>query len=108
MSSLQEKQCRPCAKGTRPLAKPEVAELLDQVQGWSVVDDHHLLKAFVFPDFVTALDFVNRVGEIAEVEAHHPELRLSWGRAEIEIFTHSVGGLSENDFILAAKIDGVF
>ena len=73
--------------------------------GWQVVDGHHLQKVFPFPDFVTALDFTNRVGELAEQEGHHPDICLSWGRVEVEIFTHKIDGLTESDFVLAARID---
>jgi 4a-hydroxytetrahydrobiopterin dehydratase len=69
------------------------------------VAEHHLRKAFSFPDFVTALRFTNQVGELAEAEGHHPDIRLTWGRVEIEIFTHKIDGLTESDFILAARID---
>jgi 4a-hydroxytetrahydrobiopterin dehydratase len=70
-----------------------------------VVDEHHLSKSHTFPDFVSALDFVNRVGAIAEQEGHHPDLYLSWGKVEVRIWTHKINGLTESDFILAAKID---
>jgi 4a-hydroxytetrahydrobiopterin dehydratase len=70
-----------------------------------VVDDHHLEKEFTFEDFKSALEFTNRVGEIAEAEGHHPDIFLTWGQVVLKIWTHSVKGLSENDFILAAKAD---
>jgi 4a-hydroxytetrahydrobiopterin dehydratase len=73
--------------------------------GWQVVGDHHLHKAFSFADFLGALEFTNRVGALAEAEGHHPDIRLTWGRVEIEIFTHKIDGLTESDFILAARID---
>jgi 4a-hydroxytetrahydrobiopterin dehydratase len=73
-----------------------------------VVDEHHLAKTFVFPDFRGALDFVVRIGELAEREGHHPDLCLSWGRVDVQIFTHKIKGLSESDFILAAKIDELY
>jgi len=76
-----------------------------QVSGWQVVNDHHLEKSYSFPDFKTALDFVNRVGEIAEQEGHHPDLYLSWGKVGVKTWTHKIDGLTESDFILAAKID---
>ncbi len=69
------------------------------------MDEHHLAKSFLFPDFKTALAFVNRVGEVAEQEGHHPDLALSWGRVDVRIYTHKIDGLTESDFILAAKID---
>ena len=74
---------------------------------WQVVDDHHLTKSYAFDDFQTGLDFVNRVGAVAEAERHHPDLLLSWGKVRIDLFTHKIDGLSESDFILAAKCDQV-
>jgi len=76
-----------------------------ETPGWQVVDEHHLTRTFTFPDFKTALDFVNRVGAIAEQEGHHPDLYLSWGKVGVTTWTHKIDGLTESDFILAAKID---
>jgi 4a-hydroxytetrahydrobiopterin dehydratase len=104
---LAEKRCVPCRGGTPPLKREELAKLQPQVPGWQVIDEHHLSKAYKFPDFVTALAFVNRVGEVAEQEGHHPDIYLSWGKVEIRIWTHKINGLTESDFILAAKIDRV-
>jgi len=103
--SLANKTCVPCKGGTPPIKGGDIEPLLDQIAGWSVANEHHLHKTYKFPDFKTALDFVNRVGAIAEEQGHHPDLMLSWGKVEITIFTHKIGGLSEGDFILAAKID---
>jgi len=75
---------------------------------WKVIEEHHLEKSFLFRDFVTALDFVVRIGQVAEQEGHHPDLGLSWGKVDVKIYTHKIRGLSENDFILAAKIDELF
>lgn len=103
---LTAKHCVPCRGGIPPLAGQELSDLTTNLGGgWQVVDGHHLNKVFSFPDFVTALEFTNRVGELAESEGHHPDIRLSWGRVEIEIFTHKIDGLTESDFILAAHID---
>jgi 4a-hydroxytetrahydrobiopterin dehydratase len=102
--SLSEKHCVPCRGGVPALAGEELERLLAQVPGWQVVKGHHLVRNFAFPDFRTALDFVNKTGAIAEEEGHHPDLLLSWGRVEVKIFTHKIDGLSESDFILAAKI----
>jgi 4a-hydroxytetrahydrobiopterin dehydratase len=77
----------------------------DQLPDWRVVNEHHVEKSFVFPDFKQALDFVNRVGELAEQQGHHPDIYLTWGQAKIQIWTHKIDGLTESDFILAAKID---
>lgn len=103
--SLSEKHCVPCRGGVPPLAGEELDRMKAQVEGWQVVDGHHLTKACTFPDFRTALDFVNRVGAIAEEQGHHPDLYLAWGKVEVKIWTHKIDGLTESDFILAAKID---
>ncbi len=79
--------------------------IITQVDHWNVVDNHHVEKEFKFPDFKAALDFVNRVGIIAEEQGHHPDIYLAWGKAGIKIWTHKINGLTESDFILAAKID---
>ena len=103
--SLAEKHCIPCRGGVPPLAGPELERLRAQLPEWQVVDGHHLLKTFTFPDFRTALEFVNRAGAIAEEEGHHPDLLLSWGKVEVKTWTHTIDGLTESDFILAAKIE---
>ena len=105
MSELAKKKCVPCRGGTPPLGAEEIRTLLEQLKDWESVDDHHLTKTFTFEDFVSALGFVNRIAEIAEAEDHHPDLSLAWGRVGVEIWTHKINGLSESDFILAAKID---
>ena len=103
--SLAEKHCVPCRGGVPPLKGEDLARVSSQVDGWQVVSEHHLLKQFSFPDFKTALDFVNKVGAIAEQEGHHPDLYLAWGKVEVKTWTHKIDGLTESDFILAAKID---
>jgi len=107
MSDLADKKCVPCRGGVPPLDANEQAALLDRLDGWHVEGGHHLQKAFAFPDFVEALAFVNRVGGVAEAEGHHPDLYLSWGKVEVKIWTHKIDGLTESDFVLAAKIDRV-
>lgn len=102
--NLAERHCVPCKGGSPPLRGVELERLKAEVPGWDVVNEHHLVRAFRFPDFRTALDFVNRVGEIAEKEGHHPDISLGYGRVEITLWTHTIEGLSESDFILAAKI----
>ena len=82
-----------------------MAELHKQVADWQVVNEHHLTRQFKFPDFKQALAFVNRVGELAEEQGHHPDILLAWGKAEITLWTHKIDGLTESDFIMAAKID---
>ncbi|UCG74525.1 MAG: 4a-hydroxytetrahydrobiopterin dehydratase [Gemmatimonadota bacterium] len=103
---LAQKTCVPCMGGVPPLEGAQLAELQAQLGGgWRVVDGHHLEKDFGFDDFVSALAFTNRVGELAEDQGHHPDIYLSWGKAVIRIWTHKIDGLTESDFILAAKID---
>jgi 4a-hydroxytetrahydrobiopterin dehydratase len=104
---LAERSCVPCKKGSPPLASAVVESLLRRLDGWQVVDGHHLARDFKFRDFAGALAFVNRVGDVAEAEGHHPDMHLAWGRARIEIWTHTIDGLSESDFVLAAKIDRI-
>ena len=106
-AALAAKHCVPCRAGTPKLAGPELEALAQQLPDWKVVDGHHIERAFKFPDFVTALAFVNRIGAVAESEGHHPDLTLGWGRVGVITYTHSIGGLSEGDFILAAKIDAL-
>ena len=105
MSGLAEKSCVPCRGGVPALKGQPLADLHRQTPEWEVVNEHHLKRTFTFPDFVSALAFVNRVGDVAEKEGHHPDIYLAWGKAEIKIWTHKVDGLTESDFILAAKID---
>jgi len=108
MSDLASKQCVPCRGGVPPLQPKQIRDLLAQVDGWKAVDDHHIEKSYVFSDFKTALEFVNRIGELAEDQGHHPDLLLSWGRVRVEIWTHKIDGLTESDFILAAKTDRLY
>lgn len=106
VSELAKKDCVPCKGGTPPLAGKELDRLLGQLgNGWRVVDGHHLEKEYKFPDFAEALDFVNGVGEIAEDQGHHPDMYLSWGKVRLTIWTHSINGLTESDFVLGAKAD---
>lgn len=107
MSELANRKCVPCHGGVPALRGAQVETLLRELQRWDAVDNHHLRKVFDFPNFVTALDFVNRIGAIAEEEGHHPDLYLTWGKVVIEIYTHKVDGLTESDFVLAAKIDAL-
>jgi 4a-hydroxytetrahydrobiopterin dehydratase len=105
MSQLAAKTCVPCKGGVPPLKASELQALEGQVDGWKVINEHHLVKTYTFPDFVRALAFVNRVGDLAEEQGHHPDIFLTWGKVEIKICTHKIDGLTESDFILAAKID---
>jgi len=104
---LADKECIPCKGGVPALKGAELQALQSEVPGWEVVNEHHLHKLYKFPDFKKALEFVNRAGAIAEEQAHHPDLLLKWGKVEVTIFTHKIDGLTESDFILAAKIDRV-
>lgn len=88
-----------------PLRGDAARSRLAGLDGWEVVRDHHLVRTFSFLDFAAALAFVNRVGVIAEAQGHHPDIHLAWGKARIEIWTHSIDGLSESDFVLAGKCD---
>lgn len=108
MTDLAQRRCTPCRGGVPPLAGAALDALRAQLPFWNVVDDHHLTKSFLFPDFARGLAFVDRVGATAEAEGHHPSLCLSWGKVDVQIYTHVIDGLTENDFILAAKIDEIF
>ncbi len=103
---LTEKKCIPCESGTPPLSAEEVNRLGFEIKDWQVADNKLIMKDFKFKNFKEALKFVNEVGEIAEKEGHHPDINLhNWNRVQITLSTHASKGLSENDFILAAKID---
>lgn len=103
---LSDKRCAPCEGGTPALSRDEARELSTQTPHWELSDHAtHIRRSFTFDDFRSALAFVNAVGELAESEGHHPDIELGWGRVEITLTTHAVKGLSENDFILASKID---
>ncbi len=106
MAKIGEKKCVPCQGGTPPLEGKELEAYCSELSaGWHVVHEHHLEKEFHFNDFKEALAFTNKVGELAEQEGHHPDIQLSWGKVRIVLWTHKINGLTESDFILAAKID---
>src|SRR5579871_1100809 len=105
MSDLAAKTCMPCRGGVPPLAGKELEALAAEVPQWKVTNGHHITRSFKFPDFQQALNFVNKVGAIAEEQGHHPDIFLAWGKAEVTTWTHKIDGLTESDFILAAKID---
>ena len=105
MSELANRECVPCRGGVPPLKGEDLQTLQRELESWSVVDEHHLSKVHKFADFREALDFVNSVGELAEDQGHHPDICFGWGRVEVSIWTHKINGLTESDFILAAKID---
>lgn len=102
---LASRDCVPCHGGVPRLLKGKIERFAREVQGWEVIEDHHLRRNYEFKNFRRAFDFVNRVGELAEQQGHHPDICFGWGRAEVTIWTHAIDGLSESDFILAAKID---
>ena len=108
MSDLASQHCVPCRGGVPPLAGDALLALASQLPEWQVVNNHHITRTFRFPDFQTALAFVNRAGAIAEAEGHHPDLTLAWGRVDVLTYTHKIDGLTESDFILAAKIDQAY
>lgn len=106
MTDLAQKKCVACEGGVAPLNRTEAEVLLKQLDSWQLSDDAKTIsRAFAFRDFATALSFVNQVGAIAEAEGHHPDIAFGWGKARISLTTHAIGGLSENDFIVAAKVD---
>ena len=106
MSDLAQKKCIPCRGGVPALKGRELDALLSKLDsGWNVIEEHHLEKEYNFDNFRQALEFTNRVGEIAEEEGHHPDIFLSWGMVRLAIWTHKIDGLTESDFILAAKAD---
>ena len=105
MSELASKTCVPCRGDVPPLKGDPLNSLAGKVSGWNVVDEHHIEKTFTFPDFLKALAFTNKVGELAEQQGHHPDIFLAWGKVGIKTWTHKIDGLTESDFILAAKID---
>ena len=106
MDDLASRECVPCRGGIPPLAGDELETLSEQLgNGWEVVDEHHLEKRFRFEDFRQALDFTNRLGELAEEVNHHPDLRLGWGYVHVSLWTHKIDGLAEADFVWAAKAD---
>ncbi len=107
-TSLANKKCIPCQGDVPPLPSQEVERLLAQLHsGWQVDEAGHLYKTYTFQDFMSALKFANEIALIAEQEAHHPDLTISWGACKVEIWTHKINGLTESDFILAAKIEAI-
>ncbi len=104
--NLHEKKCKPCQGGEQPLKGEALAPYREQLSDdWQVVDERHLEREFKFKDFRKALEFTNRVGELAESEGHHPDICLGYGQVKVTLWTHKIDGLSESDFIMAAKID---
>jgi 4a-hydroxytetrahydrobiopterin dehydratase len=111
LTDLAAKQCVPCKGGVPPLHGAALLVLQHQLgpdgNGWKIEREHHLEKEFRFPNFATALAYVNRVGELAEAQNHHPDIALAWGKVRVTIWTHKIDGLTESDFVFAAKCDAL-
>jgi len=106
MSVLAQENCIPCRGGVPPLKGEELDALQEKLgNGWQIINEHHLEKEYIFADFRQALDFTVKVGEVAENQGHHPDIYLAWGKVKLTIWTHKIDGLTESDFILAAKAD---
>ena len=105
---LAEKNCVPCRGRIPPLGTSAAAEFLKQLDNWEVAEGRHLTKTFTFPDFKTALGFVNRIGTMAEEQNHHPDIYLAWSKVRVDVWTHKINGLTESDFVFAAKCDVLF
>ena len=106
-TNLADRNCVPARAGKPSLTVDEIKPYLEQLAGWSVDDENKLTKAFEFKNFVQAVDFVNRITEVAEAQDHHPDLYVRWGEVRVYLWTHSIDGLHDSDFIMAAKIDGI-
>jgi 4a-hydroxytetrahydrobiopterin dehydratase len=103
---LARRQCVPCHGGVPPLPPQRIQELLGQLEkGWTIEGGYHLTRTFTLPDFSASLELTNRIGEIAEQQNHHPDIHLAWGRVKVEVWTHKISGLTESDFIFAARVD---
>lgn len=107
-SDLAKKECKPCVAGTPPLKGNALQKWRNQLHGgWNVVDEQRLEKKFTFNDFRQALAFTNKVGDVAEQQGHHPDIYLTYGEVRLQIWTHKIRGLTESDFILAAKVNEI-
>jgi len=103
---LADRQCAPCEGGVEPLKGERLEQLQRELgEGWRAVDEHHLEKEFKFDTYLEAVNFVNEVAAIADEQDHHPDIYLSYGKVRVTLWTHKIGGLSVNDFIVAAKIE---
>lgn len=108
MSGLADRACVPCRGGIPPLGEAEIAPLLAQLDGWDAVEGHHLTKRYTTASFRESLALVDAIGAMAEEQNHHPDLGLAWGRVDVTIWTHKINGLTESDFIFAARCDRLF
>ncbi len=105
---LTHKECKPCEEEGEKLTKEQATDLMEHVAGWELIDEGtKLTRSYAFKDFASALAFVNKVGEVAEESWHHPDISFGWGRVELVFTTHNLRGLTENDFIMAAKINDI-
>jgi len=108
LDNLSDMECIPCKGGVPPLSEEESSAFLAQIHDdWEVVENHHLTRTWSFPDFASALEFTNHLGEVCEQQNHHADFELGWGRVVSVIFTHKIDGLTESDFVLAAKFDTI-
>jgi 4a-hydroxytetrahydrobiopterin dehydratase len=107
-AGLADRRCVPCQGGVPPLTRAQFTPLFTQLEGWQIDNEKMLVKVFRFKNFVRAVEFVNAIMPVAEAENHHPDLRVSWGQVRVELWTHKINGLSEGDFVMAAKIDRVY
>ena len=106
MNELAQKKCVPCKGGVPPLKGEALTSIHKKLEnGWQVIDEHHLAKEFTFKNFQQALEFTNKIGEVAETEGHHPDIYLAWGKVKVLVWTHKINGLTESDFFYAAKAD---
>lgn len=104
-SELAQKECIPCRGDTPPMSSEQAQQMLKELENWTIEQEYHLTRTFKFRDFAEALNFVNRVGDIAEHENHHPDVHLAYGKVKVEVWTHKINGLTESDFVFAAKVD---
>ncbi|MFA5553248.1 MAG: 4a-hydroxytetrahydrobiopterin dehydratase [Phycisphaerae bacterium] len=107
--SLADKKCLPCTGAVEPLKADALKQLLGQLEsGWELIQEHHIEKQYKFKDFKEALDFVNKIGVLAEEQGHHPDVFLAWGKVKLQLWTHKIKGLHESDFVFAAKADRLY
>lgn len=105
-SELARKECVPCKGGVPPLKGADLEDLQRRLgQGWQVIDEHHLEKEYKLGDWKGAVEFVNRISDLAEQQDHHPDIHLSYGKVKVQIWTHKIDGLTESDFVFAAKVE---
>jgi 4a-hydroxytetrahydrobiopterin dehydratase len=107
-TTLAQRTCTPCQGGTPPLDRQKIDELLAQLDGWTIEHDYHLTRTLKLKNFASALELTNWIGVIAEDQNHHPDIHLAWGKVCVEVWTHKIKGLTESDFIFAAKVDAAY